>query len=80
MGRNRVHIPAVAALAVVLLATPLSAQTETARTLALELNRVDQVGDACRFTFLAENRSGFDMSRASRWRRSSSTPRAWSTA
>jgi hypothetical protein len=62
MGRNRVHIPAVAALAVVLLATPLSAQTETARTLALELNRVDQIGAACRFTFLADNRLGSDMS------------------
>lgn len=62
MGRNSRRFTGVAALAGVLLATTASAQTEAGRHLGLELNRVEQIDAACRFTFLAENRIGTDLS------------------
>ena len=55
MGRNSRRWTGVAALAGVLLATPAAAQTNARPTVGLELNRVDQIEAACRFTFLAEN-------------------------
>lgn len=59
IGSKNLCAAAVVAFA---LAQPLHGQTATDGTLALELNRVDQVAAACRFTFLAENRIGADIS------------------
>jgi len=61
MGRNSRRWTGVAALAGVLLATPAAAQTDARPTVGLELNRVDQIEAACRFTFLAENGMGTDL-------------------
>ena len=62
MGRNSRRLTGIAVLAGALLATPAAAQTDAGRALGLELNRVEQVDAACRFTFLAENRMGADLS------------------
>ncbi len=61
MGRNNRRWTGVAALAGVLLVTPAAAQTDVGLTLGIELNRVDQIEAACRFTFLAENGMGTDL-------------------
>jgi hypothetical protein len=55
--------PAASALALcgALTVAPLAQADETG-TLALELNRIDQIEAACRFTFLAENALGLDLS------------------
>jgi hypothetical protein len=48
-------------LTAALLVAPVVAQADEDWTLSVELNRVDQVEDACRFTFLAENGLGVDV-------------------
>ena len=45
-----------------LLAGPAFSQDEPAPSLSLELNALQQQGDACRIIFLAENRLGTDLS------------------
>lgn len=47
-------------VATALAASPIHSQTAEP-SLLIELNRIDQVGEACRLTFLVDNRSGADV-------------------
>jgi hypothetical protein len=62
MRRSTRNMLLAAALACGQLVAPSLAKADGAEQLTLELNRIDQIETACRFTFLAENALETDLS------------------